>query len=549
MPEIIAGLTAEQRRAVEAVSGPVVVIAGAGSGKTTTITRRIANQVKRRGLRPESILAVTFTTKAADELRHRLEALDISGVQTRTFHSTALRQVERLGNVQVDVLEAKSRILTEIRRSLPRGFQQTAVADLATEIERAKAQRLTPDTYPERRARTAPPIPEDLMCSVFAQYEEEKARRRQLDFEDLLEHAIRIFETDPHAVAQFRAACSAITVDEYQDVNLLQQALLDLWLGDSEEICVVGDDYQAIFAFAGASPEYLIGMRGRFSHGTIATLETNFRSTPEILAVANRLAPHLGGLRKTLVAHAESGPEPTLTVYDTPAAEVDAVVRQIRKLVAEGTPPGEIAVLYRINARSVAYEMALAAADIPVQVAQGGFLERQAARSMLARLRRGGASTEVADTITGLADQAGLLDQPDQSSLGRQEYTRQLDLHLLVELALEYDDGTHTVGHFIEHLRERFGSYQETPTRDAVRLSSIHSAKGLEWDAVFLPGLGDGELPISYAIADKTIPEERRLFYVALTRARQHLRLSHSKLQSPSRFLDEIQPTAEDVAA
>jgi DNA helicase-2/ATP-dependent DNA helicase PcrA len=546
--DLLEGRTPAQSAAIRAIEGPVVILAGAGSGKTTTITRRIANQVRAGDLKPESILAVTFTTKAAGELKQRLEALKVAGVQARTFHSAALRQVQLLGGVNVDVLEAKSRILMRIRDKLPNQYRTRAVGDLGTEISLAKTQRLTPETYLEGRDRGSPPVPPEMMRDIFDAYEREKDRLRCLDYEDILEYAIRIFETDERAVRRFRSACAAITVDEYQDVNLLQQTLLDWWLGDRDDVCIVGDDYQAIFGFAGASPKYLIGMRDRFAHGTVVTLETNFRSSPQVLETANRLAPHLGGIAKQLSAHNGDGPEPVLTRYPTADAEVDAVVDQVAALIKSGTPAGEIAILYRANARSTVFEMALASADIPAQVARGGFLERQAAKGMIARLGRGAHTTDVADTIERLADEAGLIHDPDEDDLGRQEYTRQIDLQFLVTLGRDFDDGSKATGEFVVHLRERFGSWEDGETRDAVRLSTIHLAKGLEWDAVFLPSLADGELPIKQAINQGTTAEERRLFYVALTRPRWHLRMSYSGMQQPSRFLDEIAEPPEPTS-
>ena len=328
--EIFEGLNAEQRAAVEAIDGPVVILAGAGTGKTTTITRRIANQVRSGAFRAETILAVTFTTKAAGELSARLAALGVPGVQSRTFHSTALVQVQRLGGERVDVLESKVPILRPLRDRLPFAFRKRAIGDLAKEIERAKCERLTPQSYLRGRAGRPPPIPPELMQTVFEGYEREKKRAGKLDFEDMLERAIRLFETDEAAAARFRERCLAVTVDEYQDVNLLQQTLLDQWLGGRDNVCVVGDDYQAIFGFTGASPRYLLAMRDRFEHATVVTLERNYRSTPQILDVANRLAPKLGGSPKTLRAGEGDGPEPETRRYESDVAEAAGVAARDR---------------------------------------------------------------------------------------------------------------------------------------------------------------------------------------------------------------------------
>src|SRR5918999_496766 len=274
---IFAGLNPEQRRAVEAVRGPVCILAGAGSGKTTTITRRIANQVAEGVLRPDEILAVTFTDKAAGEMKARLAALGVTSVQARTFHAAALGQLHAYRSPPPSqVLPTKAIVLTNVVRVLPPPYRFRPVGD------------------------HRPPLPPDLMTTVFREYERRKEALGRLDFEDLLELAIRMFETDDRAREEFRSRFRAFTVDEYQDVNLLQQTLLELWLGDRDDVCAVGDDHQAIYAFTGATPRYLLEMPSRYPGTTVVRLEANYRSTPEILALANRLAPELGGAEKTL---------------------------------------------------------------------------------------------------------------------------------------------------------------------------------------------------------------------------------------------------------
>lgn len=538
---IFAGLNPEQLRAVKTVTGPVVILAGAGSGKTTTITRRIAHQVRSGTFPARSILAVTFTTKAADELVTRLDRLGVRGAQARTFHSAALRQVKALGHREVDVLESKMPILLRIRSGLPRAFRDHSVLDLATEIERAKNSRLTPQTWDGAGNRSG--FPPELMKTVFTEYERQKRTARKLDFEDLLEEAIRLFESDGAAAARFRDACRSITVDEYQDVNLLQQTLLDAWLGNRDDVCVVGDDYQTIFGFTGASPRFLMAMRDRFPHTQVVKLETNYRSTKQILAVANRLAPTLGGVGKTLRSHNGDGPAPEVNQYKDSRAEVAGVVGEVKRLLARGVVPQEIVILYRINARSTRFEMPLREAGIPFQVAKGGFLEREAGRRMLQRLARArDGATNIAEHVQQETLDAGLVVGADERDVGPQEHTRQLDLGLFIELAAGFDDGSRTIRDFLEYLRQEFGTYEDSATRAAVRLSTFHSAKGLEWDAVFLPALADRELPWWRSIEEGTVDEERRLFYVALTRARRHLYLSHTTEQKPSPFLEAIAP-------
>ena len=300
---IFEGLNPEQRRAVEAVRGPVVILAGAGSGKTTTITRRIAWQVASRTFAAHEILAVTFTDKAAGEMRARLARLGVEGIRARTFHASALQQLHYFGRGPGGVLPSKALMLRHIANSLPRPFRFRPAADIATEIEWAKNRRIPPERYEQLAGeRVAAPLPPDLMGRVYREYERRKAERGLVDFEDLLELCIRLYDEDANASAEFRSRCRAITVDEFQDVNLLQQELLERWLGPRDELCVVGDDYQAIYGFTGASPQYLLTLRARFANASVVKLEENYRSTPQILELANRLTPNLGGEPKTLRA-------------------------------------------------------------------------------------------------------------------------------------------------------------------------------------------------------------------------------------------------------
>jgi DNA helicase II / ATP-dependent DNA helicase PcrA len=526
--DVFAGLNEQQRAAVEAVTGPVCILAGAGSGKTTTITRRIANQVLTGTFQPTEILAVTFTDKAAGEMRARLQRLGTHGVQARTFHSAALAQLRYfVGDELGQILPSKAMTLQPIRRSLPPPFKFRPLGDLASEIEWAKNRRLTPDTYVAGLEGHEPPIPPDVMVSVFRRYEAQKESQGRVDFEDLLELAIRLYDENPAAAETFRARYRAFTVDEYQDVNLLQQALLERWLGGRDELCVVGDDYQAIYSFTGATPDYLLKMQGRTFR-----LEENYRSTPEILELANRLVPKLGGSEKVLRATRASGEEPVLRLCEDAEAEVASIVANIGAFHREGVPYEEMAVLYRINSRSEEFEEALADAGIPYQVRGGAFLVRPGARGLIRALRGATARTDVAEIVRRTAEAQGLTPTLPEG-IGDEELTRQGDLARFVRLAEEFGEGS--VGDFLADLQSRFG---EESTGRGVNLLTYHRAKGLEFDVVFLPRLEEGELPFKRSRSPEARAEERRLLYVGMTRAKRHLELTWSG--APSRFIAEL---------
>jgi DNA helicase II / ATP-dependent DNA helicase PcrA len=529
---ILEGLNPEQRRAAEATRGPVCILAGAGSGKTTTITRRIARQVASGAVRSDEILAVTFTDKAAAEMRTRLERLGVAGVEARTFHSAALSQLRRArGDAPGRILATKALLLRQVGNTLPPPYRFRPAGDLATEVEWAKNRRLTPQTYRDGLGTHEPPIPADLMATVFREYERRKQASGLIDFEDLLELAVRMYEEDEWAVAALRERYAAFTVDEYQDVNLLQQSLLELWLGPRDDLCAVGDDYQSIYGFTGASPEWLLGLATRYPHATVVRLEENYRSSPQVLALANRLVPKLGGAEKSLRATRPEGPEPELRGFGSPEDEGAWILERVRALHAEGVPYEEMAVLMRLNARSVDFEELFADADIPFQGA--ALLARDGARQLLKGLRGAGFGS-LAEEVRRVTVQQGLV-EPVPDGVGERELVRQADLARLCKLAEEFDDGTKTVQQWVEWLRARF----DHGAQGGVHLLTLHRAKGLEFDAVFLPRVEEKELPCKPAMrVPAQLAEERRLLYVGITRARKHLALTWAG--KASRFLLEL---------
>lgn len=535
---IFAGLNNEQRRAVELVSGPVCILAGAGSGKTTTITRRIANQVATNTFEPEEILAVTFTDKAAGEMRARLGELGITGIRARTFHSAALAQLRNLAKEPVgEVLASKALALRQLANRLPRPYRFRSAGDLATEIEWAKNRRIAPAGYLDALDGHEPPIPPDLMAGVFRAYERGKAERGLVDFEDLLELTIRMFDDEDEIGTRFRARYGTFTVDEFQDVNLLQHSLLERWLGDRSDICAVGDDYQSIYGFTGASPRYLLDLQVRHPDTAVVRLEVNYRSTPQVLGLANRLVPQLGGARKVLFPVHPDGPESVLQSMPDEGSELAFIGERIRTLSKEGVAHEEIAILYRANYRSEDFEESLARARIPFQVRGGAFLARPAARRITS-LYRMSHGTDVAVEVRAAAEREGW-QEPPPPDLGEQELTRQKDLARLVALASEFDDENTTLAEFVVDLEGRFGAEGEGR---GVNLLTYHRAKGLEFDAVFLPHLNEGELPFRRSRTGESIAEERRLLYVGITRAKRHVTVTwvDDGKQKPSRFLSEL---------
>ncbi len=551
---VLHGLDPEQREVATALHGPVCVLAGAGTGKTRAITHRIAYGVHAGILQPTTVLAVTFTNRAAGEMRGRLRQLGVHGVQARTFHSAALRQLQYfwpkvVGGEMPRIIDRKSRLVTEAAASCRIRLDRTELRDVTSEIEWSKVTQTAPADYAAAAARAGRHIPRDAAetAQLYAAYEDIKRDRSVIDFEDVLLLTVGILQDQYDIAHLVRDQYQHFVVDEYQDVSPLQQRLLELWLGDRDSLCVVGDASQTIYSFTGATPDHLLDFRTRHPNATIVKLIRDYRSTPQIVHLANGLLSQASGRaadhRLELVSQRETGPEPVHTEYPDEPAEAEGTARRIRDLISSGVPASEIAVLFRINSQSEAYEQALADAGVPYQLRGAErFFDRPEVREAGAALRaaaRFGRNDPALDEAHGLSARVraifqtkGWTSQPPAGSGAVREKWE--SLAALVRLADDFARARPqaTLADLMTELDERAGA-QHAPTVEGVTLASLHAAKGLEWDAVFLVGMSDGMMPIAYAKTDEQIEEERRLLYVGVTRARCHLTLSWSLSRTP----------------
>ncbi|MBD7995343.1 ATP-dependent DNA helicase UvrD2 [Arthrobacter sp. Sa2CUA1] len=582
---ILAGLDDEQREVATTLKGPLCVLAGAGTGKTRAITHRMAYGVHSGLYKPQQVLAVTFTARAAAEMRTRLRDLGAGGVQAKTFHAAALKQLQyfwpqTVGGPLPGLLDHKAQLIAEAARRLRLSTDRAAIRDVAAEIEWAKVSMLTPDSYVRAAAGRDAPAGFDLttVSRIFQSYEDVKVDRNVIDFEDVLLIIVGILQEDPRVAAAVRDQYRHFVVDEYQDVSPLQQRLLDLWLGERDELCVVGDASQTIYSFTGATSRHLLEFTHRFPGAQVVKLVRDYRSTPQVVNLANRIlaARTAEGARSRnappwpepleLIAQRSSGPEPTFTECSDDEDEAAQVAARIGKLVEEGVEPSQIAVLFRTNGQSQAYEQALATAGIGYQLRGGErFFARREVRDAMLQLRAAARSVGnepvpqlVRDILANLGYTA---EAPSGGGATRERWE---SLAALVALADELHanrtvdpESIFTLQDFSAELEERAAA-QHAPKVQGVTLASLHSAKGLEWDAVFLVGLSEGLMPISFADTPEAVDEERRLLYVGITRARVHLALSWSTARTPggranrkpSRFLDGLRPTtARDAAA
>lgn len=563
--ELLEALDPDQREVASTLTGPLCVLAGAGTGKTRAITYRIAHGVVTGVYDPRRVLAVTFTARAAGEMRSRLRDLGVGAVQARTFHAAALRQLsyfwpQAIGGGVPRIAEHKAPLIGEAAGRLGLSVDRLAIRDLAAEIEWAKVSMVTPDDYVRAAAAAGrtDAAGHDLttVARLLSVYEDAKSERGVIDFEDVLLLTVGILAEREDVAAQVRAQYRHFVIDEYQDVSPLQQRLLDLWLGEREEICVVGDVSQTIYSFTGATPRYLTEFRRKHPTAAVVRLVRDYRSTPQVVRLANdvlaRAGRHRNAAAVELVAGRPSGRPVAYETYDDDEAEARGIATRIGALRREGVAASEIAVLYRTNAQSQVLEQALAEAGIGYLVRGGErFFSRTEVREAMVLLRgaaraqmEGTMPEHVRDVLTG----AGWQHEPPAARGATRE--RWESLNALVQLAdeLARTRGSDMQG-FVDELIERAAA-QHAPTVDGVTLASLHAAKGLEWDAVFLAGVSEGLLPISLADGEDAIAEERRLLYVGITRAREHLTLSYARSRTAggrggrrrSRFLDGLWP-------
>jgi DNA helicase-2/ATP-dependent DNA helicase PcrA len=577
---LLAGLDPEQREVAVAARGPVCVLAGAGTGKTRAITYRIAYAVLSGTVDPAHVLALTFTVRAAGELRGRLRQLGAGQVRASTFHAAALRQLNYfwprvVGGRPPQLIDSKVSLVREAakRAQVRLDGSSGALADAAAEIEWAKVVQVRPDGYPRAAAAAgrSAAAGADKLAAVYAAYEDLRRERHLIDFESVLELAAAILLDSRAAADQVRDIFRYFVVDEYQDVNPLQKLLLDAWLGDRDDLCVVGDPNQVIYSFTGATSSYLTGFTAEFPGATVVRLVRDYRSTPQVVAVANQLIQSAS----PLVAQRPPGPRPVLADYPDDTAEAAGLADRVGALLMAGVPAREVAVLVRVNADTERFELALTEAGLPY-VIRGAerFYERPVVRQALVLLRgaaRGeaaaGSGDPLPDSVRHVLTGIGLSGGPGGSggagspprsggglggvvppgnSRARENWE---SLAAIAGLADEMHAARPeaTLADFSAELAQR-ADLGHAPAIDGVTLASMHAAKGLEWDAVLLPGLVDGLMPIVHARTAAAVEEERRLLYVAVTRAREHLYLSWSSARvaggrggrQRSRFLDGV---------
>jgi DNA helicase-2/ATP-dependent DNA helicase PcrA len=546
MRDLLAGLDEEQRIAAQALNGSIVILAGAGSGKTRTVTHRIAYGVETGAFDPKRTMALTFTTRAAAELGRRLAELDAGPVATRTFHSAALRQLryfwpDAVGGKMAKIVPNKQPLVSEALRSCGESADAAKVRAVAAEIEWCKAANIVPDTYEGHAA--GPGLDRALLRKVYKSYEEIKSQQGAMDFEDVLLITIGLLESRSDMREEVRRAYRWFTVDEFQDVSPLQMRLLNLWLGRSVDICAVGDPAQSIYGFAGADSDFLTGFKKHFPAAQVLRLNRSYRCAPHIVDVANRVASQIPSSLKLISAGQRESAAVQVLSFPDEEAEASGVAEEIAAMIRSGQEAGSIACLYRTNAQSAVLQAGLQQVGLSFAVRNSErFFDRSEVREAVIRLRGQaransgyGASEAVVETMVAM----GMNGEPANVV----ERDRGESFKSLEKLA----EGFETVTELVADL-DRRETDQLAPPAGVVTLMTLHAAKGLEWSAVFLIGATEGLLPLVTDKGATPIDEERRLFYVGLTRARQRLvvtwprhRLRSGSRHTVSRFVSDLQ--------
>jgi DNA helicase-2/ATP-dependent DNA helicase PcrA len=540
---ILAALDADQRAVALATRGPLCVIAGAGTGKTRAITHRIAYAAAIGTMDPQKVLALTFTAKAAGEMRARLRTLGVPTVAARTIHSAALKQLlyfwpSVFGGRTPDLMTTKTGFLTEAinRAGLSGSLRATnreLMRDIASEIEWAKVSQVGPTDYIDEVSKRMqkPRVTPEQMVQVYTAYESIKKQELAIDFEDVLLLCSAMMEEERDVRERVQDQYRYFTIDEYQDISPIQQRLINAWLGTRTDICVVGDPAQTIYSFAGATPVFLNSFTQRFPEAQVIRLTTGYRSTPEITFAANALLRH-GTMGQELVAFNSHGSKPIVTGYGDEPAEIGGVMAEINALLVNGTQPQEVAILARTNAQLKGAEKAMLAQKIPYQVRNTErFFERREVRDFLKQVRQ---ASVIPAEGQGWIDELRSLAQPYLTG-------EAIDgIAALLHLARELDDDDNftpkTLRTYLREVEDRV-QQNNPPTMPVVTLATLHAAKGLEWERVFLIGASDGQLPLTNSSGEAVIEEERRLFYVGITRAKADLHISYRG--NPSQFLRE----------
>ncbi len=530
---ILSALDADQRAVAIATRGPVCVIAGAGTGKTRAITHRIAYAAAIGTMDPQKVLALTFTAKAAGEMRARLRTLGVPTVAARTIHSAALKQLlyfwpSVFGGRTPDLMTTKTGFLTEAinRAGLSSSLRTTnreLMRDIASEIEWAKVSQVTPVDYIDQVGRRSqkPRVLLEQMVQIYTAYESIKKQELAIDFEDVLLLCAAMLEEEREVRERVQDQYRYFTIDEYQDISPIQQRLINAWLGTRRDICVVGDPAQTIYSFAGATPIFLNSFTQRFPEAEVIRLTTGYRSTPEITFAANSLL-RAGTMGQELVAFNSHGSKPMVTGYADEAAEIRGVMDEITQLMSTGTAPQEIAILARTNAQLKGAEKAMLAANIPYQVRNTErFFERREIRDFLKQVRQ---ASVIPAEDSGWIDELRSLAQPYLTGEAIDGIAALL--HLARELESDENFSPKTLRGYLREVEDRV-QQNNPPTMPVVTLATLHAAKGLEWERVFLIGASDGQLPLANSAGDVALDEERRLFYVGITRAKADLHISY----------------------